>query len=271
MVDDSVVSGTPAADPTPSATPSAATPAASAAATATPQATSQPPATSGGPDGWVPSYRIRETREAAMREASTAANQRESEIRAELNRTQQQLRALVGAQPPSNPDEQAVRDQFGQLYPGLNKLEAQAARLEELLATAENITAQQDHYWQSYGRQAMDTLFKHAETSLGASLNDEARRQLHSSFVGFVQSSPELTERYQNDPTIVEDFWKAFTSSFIDPARRVASATVAGRAAVSLPQDTPSGAVRSTPAPQPKSLDERADAAWQLFQARKQA
>jgi hypothetical protein len=112
-------------------------------------------------------------------------------------------------------------------------------------------------------------LFSHASESLGAPLTDEGKRQLHSSFVGFVQSSPEMTERYANDPTIVEEFWKAFTSSFIDPARRAASAVVQTRTGVGVPQDRPGAPAPVTPGPKPKDLDERTAMAWNLYQQNK--
>jgi hypothetical protein len=116
----------------------------------------------------------------------------------------------------------------------------------------------------------MDRLFTHASESLGSPLTEEGKRQLHSSFVGFVQSSPELTERYSNDPTIVEDFWKAFTSSFIDPVRRTASATVQGRVASAIvPQDRPGAPAPVSSGPKPANLDERANQAWALYQQNK--
>jgi hypothetical protein len=60
---------------------------------------------------------------------------------------------------------------------------------------------------------------------------------------------------------------KAFTSGFIDPARRVASANVQGRAAMpAMPQDTPGGAPRVQPGPQPSNMDERAAQAWAMYQ-----
>jgi hypothetical protein len=263
------VSGTPA-EATPSApAPAAATPAAPAApavaaipTTVTPQA----PATGAAPEGWVPSYRIRETREAAIREANERFQTEQAQIRAEADHYRNQLQRLVGVTPPPDPQVSAVRDQFGQLYPGLAKLEERANDLMGLIERAGDLESQNSHYWQSYGRQTMDSLFKHAQDTVGTPLTDEAKRVLHSSFVGFVQSSPELTARYANDPTIVEDFWKAFSSSFIDPSRRAATATVAGRAAQSLPQDTPSGAPRAAAGPQPANLDERAASAWALYQ-----
>lgn len=256
-----------AASPDSGAPPAAATPAVSAPQPATPAAP-QAPATGVVPEGYVPSYRLRETREAAVREAQAQWAAREAEIRAETQRYREQLQALIGVTPPANPEISAVKAQFAQLYPGLSKIEERAAQLEQLLERAGDLESQNDHYWQSYGRQTMDRLFTHASESMGAPLTDEAKRQLHSSFVGWVQSSPELTDRYASDPSIVEDFWKAFTSSFIDPVRRTANAGIAGRAAGTpgLPQDTPSGAPRATPAPHMGSMDERAAAAWAQYQ-----
>ncbi len=51
------------------ATPAPATPTGTPVGANSP-ATAQPPATGGVPDGYVPSHRIRETREAAIRQAN---------------------------------------------------------------------------------------------------------------------------------------------------------------------------------------------------------
>jgi hypothetical protein len=258
--------GSTPAEATPSAPASTpATPGVSAQSVATPQAP-QVPATEDR-SNWVPPHRIRETREAAIREYSQRANQEIAQAREEARRYQQQVHALTGVTPPQNPEIQAVRDQFGGLYPGLSKLEAKAAQLEALLEQAGNIESQTEHYWQSYGRQTMDRVFELAEKSLGSALNDEGKRHLHSSFVGWVQSSPENSARYANDPTIVNDFWNQFTSTFIDPARRAASAQVAGRAAAvqGLPNNDPSGAVATSQPAKFQSLDDRAAAGWQRY------
>lgn len=268
MADDLVTAGTETGTPTPTPAPAAATPAASASPVATPQATPAP-ATSGAPgDGWVPSYRIREAREAAVRQANETFSQREAQYQAQLEEVNRKLQALVGVAPPQNPEIDAVKSQFGQVFPGLAKLEERAAQLEALMERAGDLESQTNHYWQTYGRQTMDNLFKAAESTLGAPLTDEGKRALHSSFVGFVQSSPELTNRYSQDPTIVEDFWKVFSSSLIDPVRRGAQATVAGRAAqvTNLPQDTPGGTPAVTPGPKPTNLDDRVAMGWAQYQ-----
>lgn len=246
-----------AAPATPAAPPVAATP--------NPQA-APPSATTPPVEGWVPSYRVRETREAALREAQTQWASREAELRAEAQRYQEQLRALVGVQPPQNPQVDAIRQQFSQLYPGLSQLEARAEALQSLIEKAQGLEAQQQHYWQSYGRQNLDRLFGMAQETYGQALSDEAKRHLHASFLGFVQSSPEMEARYETDPSIVQDFWKAFSANFVDPARRASQAAAAARVPGALPQDAPSGAPRSTPPEKPANLDDRVSTAWLQYQ-----
>lgn len=218
------------------------------------------------PEGYVPSYRLREAREAAVRQANAEFAQREAGIRAEAERYKQQLHQLVGATPPGDPQVDEVRKQFATLYPGLAKMEEKAQQLQELLERQGDSEAQVGHYWQTYGRQTMDRLFTHASEAMGgAPLPEGAKRMLHNAFTGFVQSSPELTARYAEDPTLVDDFWREFSSGFIDPARRASNAQVAGRVTPPLPQDSPGGQVRTTPVPAGQNLDDRAQTGWARF------
>lgn len=255
-------------DPTPQVTPQS----------ATPTVNTQPPATPGGgqpPQGYVPSYRLREAREAAERAADQKYAQQIAQVRAEAERYRQQLHSVVGATPQQvNPEIEAIRNQFANVFPDewklLQQLKERAESIFGIADRAGELEQSTNHYWTSYGRQTVDRLFNIAEESMGGPLNDEAKRQLFTSFTGFVQSSPEMQERYANDPTIVEDFWRAFTSSFIDPVRRNAVTNTVGRAPQALPQDAPSGAPRISPVPKPQSLDERASIAWQSFQQSKQ-
>ena len=248
------------AAPTPAATPS--TPVAATPATPQTQPATPTPAPTEDRSNWVPSYRVRESREAAIREAQQGFAQKEAQYQQRLEQIQSQLHALVGIAPSQNPEVEAVRQQFGQLYPGLSKMEERANDIMGVIERAGDLESQNQHYWQSYGRQNMDRLFTHASESLGSPLTDEGKRALHSAFTGFVSSSPELTARYANDPTLVDEFWRAFTSSFIDPARRAASATVATRTNAAIPQDTPGGAPRLPVPPKPANLDERVAQGW---------
>lgn len=248
----------------PSPSPEAATPASPAApaVAATPTSATPAAATPAAHEAMVPSYRIRETREAALREAQTRYESQIAAERANTERYQAQIRALVGAAPPADPEVDNVRAQFAKLYPGLAKMEDKAAAMEQLLERGGDLEAQNAHYWQSYGRQSMDRLFTGAEAALGGALTEEGKRQLHASFSGFVGSSPELTQRYASDPTIVDDFLRQFTSNFIDPVRRAAAAGVVARVPGALPQDSPSGSPQRAASPAFQSLDERVAAGW---------
>ena len=247
---------TPPASPTPAIPEPAGPPATPPAAVASP--------TSGAPpqDGWVPSYRIREAREAAVRQAQQEFAQREATIRAEADRYRQQLHSLVGATPQADPETEAIRQQFGKVFPEYAKSQELVTTLQERLEQLEYLAG---HYWDSHGYNSTEKLFTLAEQHFGAPLTEEGKRVLHTAFVGHVQSNPELGQRYASDPRLVEEFVKWFASSLIDPIRRTAGAAVAGRAPQALPQDTPGGAPRATPAPQFKDLDERAAAAWTTF------
>lgn len=263
------ITAPPATDPQSAPAPPVAPPQAPAvAAPATPPVASQAPA-SGVPavdPSWLKS-RLDETRATATRQAEQAYARKEAELQAKYEQVQTQLRALVGVQPPQNPEIDGIRAQFSKIYPGLSKMEDQAAKLEALLERSGDLEAQTNHYWTSYAKQTTERLYGTAEKSIGSPLTDDAKQVLHGSFVSFIESSPERTARYQNDPSIVEDFWKAFSSGFIDPARRTASAGVQTRVAASaaLPQDLPGGVPRATPAPQPQNLDERVAAGWALY------
>jgi len=236
----------------------------SAPQTTSAAAPSQPQATHGGGEPQVPSYRLRQQRE----QYEHRINQIQAEANARFEQVQRQLHSLVGVNPPANPEVDAIKAQFGQLYgDSLAKL-ADPRVVERLLAMqaqSEDLQAQNEHYWKQHGRQTLNTLFSKAEETLGGPLTEAGKQQLHSAFVGYVQNDPDNQARYANDPSIVQDFWKAFSSNLIDPVRRSSQAAIQDRAPGGLPLDSPSGAPRATPAPQPASLDERMNLAWSQY------
>lgn len=228
---------------------------------------SQPGATSGAPgEGWVPSYRLRQQREAYERQVA----EREAHIRAEyerrLDETNQKLRVLAGFGDQPNPEVEAVKQQFAQLYPGLARLDDSAVeRLLQMAERAGDFEQQNDHYWQSYGQQRVSQLFEMAEKDIGTPLTEQGKARLHSALVGYVQSSPEAQVAYARDPNFVAEFWKAWSSDFIEPVRRVSSASAQGRAGQPVVQDIP-GQIRTQPAQQPGNIDERLSMGWNSYQ-----
>lgn len=232
------------------------------------QGGTQAPAT-GAPDGWVPSYRIRETRESVLREARNFFEQKQREYEARETELQAKIQALAGFGPKPDPEVEGVRDQFGRLYPGLSRLEQQADQIQRLLERAGDMESQTTHYWTSYGQNAVGQLFEAAEADLGGPLTEEGKRALHASFVGYIQSSPELVNTYASNPHFAREYWKAFSSSFIDPVRRVSAAQAQGRATTPLPQDTPAAAPRVGMPEKPANLEERVARSWTAYQQSK--
>lgn len=259
---------------TPAPSPVAATPATPTPAPATPGATPNP-ATVGQPSanpnapplGYVPSFRIRETRdqyEAKIANLEAANN-------AKIEAMQRQLQALTGVTPQNQSEEDVIRHQLFKVVPQLQKLLEIQEKLEASISGQEQLREQQTHYWESYNRQQMNSLYKAAEETYGTPLSDGQRNYLKAAFVGWASGDPELALRYQNDPNLVNEFWKEFSSSFIDPARRVAAANTAARVPANLPQNNPSGTVRTSQPVEPaKNADEVVDRAWATFKQLRQ-
>lgn len=258
---------------TPSVAPS---PAPSGSPAVSPSATptgTPAPAQGAAPEdrsNWIPPYRWRESQD-AFRRAQGEFQQQATQWQREREQMEARVRALVGVSAPQNPEVDQIKSQFGNIFPGLSKLEDKVQALEQLLERAGDMESQNEHYWQSYGRQNVDRLFSKAAEAIGTPLSDEGKRLLHSSFVGFVQSSPENSQRYASDPSIVDDFLKLFQSSVIDPSRRQQAAGIMARAPQGLPQDSPAGVPQIPGAPKPQNLDERTALAWTAFNAAKQS
>lgn len=270
MSDVNVSSNAPA-EATPSAPAAAPAPAAPAApVTATPNPGTQAPAT-GAPqspgEGWVPSYRIREDRERMQREFNQQLTARENDWKTKYDQTQAQIRALVGVNPPQNPEVDQIKSQFFQVFPEAKELLENAAKYKEMLERSGDYDAVIDQTWRSYGRTITDRLFSKASELYGGQLNDEGKRFIHKAFVQHVQSSPENYARYQEDPSIVDDFVKEMATGLVDPIRRTASAGLGNRAGIPLPQDSPGALPRPAGAPQPRDLDERVANAWAAYQS----
>lgn len=270
MSDVNVSGNSSPAEATPSA-PAAAPPQAAPAApvTATPNTGPQAPAT-GAPqppgEGWVPSYRLREDRERQQREFQQQLTARENDWKTRYDQTQAQIRALVGVNPPQNTEVDQIKSQFFKVFPEAQELLENAAKYKEMLDRSGDYDAVMDQTWRSYGRNITDRLFSKASEAYGSQLSDDGKRFIHNAFVSHVQKTPENYARYQEDPTIVDDFVKELTQGLIDPIRRTASAGIPGRASIPLPQDTGSAIPRPAGAPQPKDLDERVANAWAAYQ-----
>lgn len=261
--------------------PAEATPSAPASPVATPQGFSPTPATPGVPaaapiaapedrSNWVPPHRIRETREAAIRESQRQSQQEQLQLQAQLQQYQNQIRALTGMQAPPNPEHGNIRQQFDEVFgPGASDFLSKREQMEQYVGRMQELEQAVDYIWKNHARTSMDRVYNQASEALGGPLSDDGKRALHAAFTGWVQSNPEYGQRYVDDPTLVDEFWKTLSSTLVDPARRNATAQVVNRVPGALPQDTPAGVPSPAPAPKPANMDERMNAMWAGYNANK--
>lgn len=233
----------------------------------TTQVAPQTPATPATPSedrsNWVPPYRLRETTERYSQQLAAERARYQAETEA-LNR---KLQILAGVTPPENPQIDEVKNQFRQVFPDLDYIGSQKAAIEELIALKDELRSSMQAQWESHNRNATDRLYKAAEQTYGQPLSDDAKRTLGASFIGYLQSNPDAYQRYQYDPGVAEEFWKAFSDRFVSPARRNATVDTTGRIPQGLPQDSPSGGIQPSQAPKPQTQDERLRQALDVYKA----
>lgn len=251
---------TPVAPTTPSSPATPATPA-TTPQTATPSA----PVSTEDRSNWVPPYRLREV--TSKHEQSVA--QLRAQFEAEKASLQRQLQALTGVLPPPNPEIDQVKNQFKEVFPELSEIGSQAEAIKELIALKDELRAAMQYQWSAHNRSAINSLYKAAEGVYGGPLNDDAKHQLGSYFVGYLQSNPEEYETYKSDPTVVtERFWKQHVDRFISPLQRQQVASTLNRIPGNIPQDSPSGAVPVSSPVKPQTQDERLAAALAHYKAK---
>jgi hypothetical protein len=234
----------------------------------TTQVAPQTPATPATPSedrsNWVPPYRLREQ----TQRFEQSLNAERARWEAEKAAYEAKVRALVGVTPPENPQIDEVKSQFKTVFPDLDYIGSQKAQIEELIALKDELRASMNAQWESHNRTATNILYSEAEATYGQPLSDDAKRTLGASFIGYLQSNPEAYQRYQYDPSVAKDFWKDFSGRFVDPVRRQQAVATAGRIPSGLPQDSPSGAIHPSQAPQPQTQDERLRAALEVYKTK---
>jgi hypothetical protein len=213
---------------------------------------------------WVPPHRLRE--QSSKFEQQLA--QERARYQAETEALNKKLQILAGVTPPANPELESVKSQFKQVFPELSELGSQAEAIKELIALKDELRQSMQHQWQTHNRNAMDRLFSLAGTTYGGPLNDDAKRSLGSAFVGYLQSNPDVYERYQQDPSVVEEFWTAFTERFISPIQRSQAVATANRIPGAIPQDPVSNGLPVSQAPKPATQDERLGQALEHYKSK---
>jgi hypothetical protein len=215
---------------------------------------------------WVPPYRLREI------------SQKYRQMEAQVHFLRQQLAALTGVQPPTaeeaanDPEARLIREQFHRLFPRLAKLEQLADKLERFAAVdPEQLTSSTEHYWTALGHETLNQVIEKMQDVIGGQLTPFAQKVLCQSFVAWVESDPDLQQRYtMRDPSLVADYIKEYQAGILDPFRRKSTSAVQQRvqATARLPRQGGSGPVAGAAKPG-KPADENTlhEAAWSAFVA----
>jgi hypothetical protein len=177
-----------------------------------------------------------------------------AQAQAELAQERRRVQALAGVNPRSAEDTEvdAVRQRFGQLFPGLAKLSD--GKIERLLAVAEqsdNLEAATTHHWETHGRTMLDSVTAEAAKVLGGTLTPRQAARLERAYVQEAEQNPEFLARHERgDRTLVAEFIKNWNEDWFEPARRRVT-----QSEVARQQRVPSGRDRSIASTGGKKLD----------------
>jgi hypothetical protein len=188
------------------------------------------------------------------RKARQQYEQQVTALTAERDQERRRVQALAGVNPQSADDVEAnaVRQRFGQLFPGLAKLTDQ--QIEKLLSVAERADGLDEatsHHWQTHGRHMLDSLTAEASKVIGGTLTARQSTRLKQAYVQEAENNPEFLARHeQGDPTLITEFIKDWNEDWFEPARRKVTQTEVDRQ-----RRVPSGRDRSVASQGGKKLD----------------
>jgi hypothetical protein len=177
-----------------------------------------------------------------------------AQAQAELAQERRRVQALAGVNPRSAADTEvdAVRQRFGELFPGLAKLsDEKIERLLQVAERADGLDEATNHHWQTHGRQMLDQVTTEASKILGGTLTARQSARLKQAYVQEAEQNPEFLARHeQGDPTLVAEFIKNWNEDWFEPARRKVT-----QSEVARQQRVPSGRDRSIASTGGKKLD----------------
>lgn len=239
-------------------------------APATPVAAPQPGATPGGNEALVPSFRLREAREAYERRLNDEVTRRETEWKQKTEAYERKIQALAGVLPQEESRADQIKEQFFNLFPQYRGLTPEKiAALEKVIERQEALEAENELRWQSHSHTKLNELYGLAAQA-GLPENDQVKGMLHTALIGYLSANPQEQRRFASDPSFISEFFKAYSAAMIDPLRRAQAAAIQGKPQALVPQDSPSGTVRTTTQPlKPKDLNERSALSWTAFQQSK--
>ena len=185
-------------------------------------------------------------------------------ITSERDQERRRVQALAGVNPQSGEEVEAdqIRAKINQLYPVLGKLtDKQVDRLLRLADSGDSLEQVTSHHWTTHGRRMLDSLTEAATKSFGGKLSDRQSNRMKAAYVQEAQDS-QVDERgqalpgtflyrhEQGDPTLIEEFIKAWDEDWFEPAKRNAQA-----GAVNQFRRVPSGRDRSVVNTGEKQID----------------
>ncbi|MCA1841302.1 MAG: cytochrome P450, partial [Actinobacteria bacterium] len=190
----------------------------------------------------------------------------ESRFKAEIDERERKIQALAGVVPQEETRADQIKEQFFGLFPQFKGLTPEnIEKLMGLLDSHGTLQADNELRWQAHSQSKLTELYG-LGVQAGLPDNDQVRGMLHTALIGYLSANPQEQRRFAADPGFIPEFFKAYSAAMIDPLRRTQAAAIQGRVAPALPQDTPSGAVRTaTPGIKPKDLTERAALSWTAF------
>ena len=216
---------------------------------------------------WVPSHVVRERTQALQ------------QLQRDLEYERQRVAALSGVKPPTpprNPEQDAIRQQFFDLFPEMKELmDKREALLKWSEADPGQLTAiseSQNQAWTAHGAQVLDRLEAEVKSVFGgAALDPKAMRRISVAFIHEVESDPQMRGRYEaGDLGIIREFVSDYKAGLLDPFTRSTSAATAPvrAAAARLPRGGGSSAITPGPARTLKPADGEAyhKGAWDRFQ-----
>lgn len=190
-------------------------------------AAAQKPAPASVNSGWEAEKRGILADISKERKARQEYERQVSALTAERDQERRRVQALAGVNPQSTEETEAdaVRQRFGQIFPGLAKLTDK--QIEKLLSVAEKADGLEEatnSQWQRHGRQMLDSVVAAATKSIGGTLTDRQATRLKQAYVQEAESNPEFLARHeQGDPTLIDEFIKNWNEDWFEPARRNAA------------------------------------------------
>lgn len=223
----------------------------------------QPPAQPGARPN-LPPYR----QEAIDRRDAAAAAAAEEErigrlVQARLRDMLGGALGLPGTQPPADPRIERLRAQLFEVIPGLKELLDQREGILASARAAPQLSETTQLYWQGVAGRTLNNLYDSiASTLLGAGktgkdLDPEVCDDVREAFVAWVDRdrTGARVQRYEaQDPTLLAEYLRNFTTRYLDPIRRTAAVNVADRGRARAAQPAPANG-GMPPAAQPPAVD----------------